>query len=163
MNEKIFDASGWLRRQVLISTRPDPIQIPPTTSVLLVDINGRETQKETTVGGGGLGAVASPGLSGKVLALPLSHRPLFPGCYMPLYVKDPKLLAILQENQKRQAPDCGAFLLKDEPGSDTSATETGKVSVILKENNFYNRLREVGTLDQITSIQGDQVILIGRP
>ncbi|KAK0602163.1 hypothetical protein LWI29_030949 [Acer saccharum] len=129
----------------LISTRPDPIQIPPTPSVLLVDINGRETQKETTVGGGGLGAVASPGLSGKVLALPLSHRPLFPGFYMPLYVKDPKLLAALQENRKRQAPDCGAFLLKDEPGSDTSATETEKVSVILKENNFYNRLREVGS------------------
>ncbi|KAI9187406.1 hypothetical protein LWI28_027781 [Acer negundo] len=38
---------------------PDPIQIPPTPSVLLMDTNGRETQKETNVGGGGLGAAAS--------------------------------------------------------------------------------------------------------
>ncbi|KAK1582274.1 hypothetical protein Q3G72_013442 [Acer saccharum] len=53
-------------------------------------------------------------------------RPLFPGFYMPLYVKDPELLAALQENRKRQAPYCGAFLLKDEPGSDTSATEIEK-------------------------------------
>ncbi|KAK1582101.1 hypothetical protein Q3G72_011821 [Acer saccharum] len=42
------------------------------------------------------------------------------------YLTDPKLLAALQENRKRQAPYCGAFLLKDEPGSDTSATETEK-------------------------------------
>ncbi|KAK2639373.1 hypothetical protein Ddye_027168 [Dipteronia dyeriana] len=97
-----------------------------------------------------------------VLALPLFHRPLFPGFYMPLYVKDPKLLAALQENRKRQAPYCGAFLLKDEPSSDTSATETEKSVHDIKGKELYNRLHEVGTLAQITSIQGDQVILIGH-
>ncbi|KAI9186577.1 hypothetical protein LWI28_018737 [Acer negundo] len=97
-----------------------------------------------------------------VLALPLSHRPLFPGFYMPLYVKDPKLLAALQENRKRQAPYCGAFLLKDEPGGDTSASETEKSVHDIKGKELYNRLHEVGTLAQITSIQGDQVILIGH-
>ncbi|KAK0599066.1 hypothetical protein LWI29_002012 [Acer saccharum] len=97
-----------------------------------------------------------------VLALPLSHRPLFPGFYMPLYVKDPKLLAALQENRKRQAPYCGAFLLKDEPGGDTSASETEKSVHDIKGKELFNRLHEVGTLAQITSIQGDQVILIGH-
>ncbi|KAK0600585.1 hypothetical protein LWI29_016384 [Acer saccharum] len=43
-----------------------------------------------------------------------------------LFMQDPKLLAALQENRKRQAPYCGAFLPKDEPGSDTSATEIEK-------------------------------------
>ncbi|KAK4850464.1 hypothetical protein QYF36_006986 [Acer negundo] len=90
-----------------------------------MDTNGRETQKETTVGGGGLGAAAT----------------------------EEVFLAALQENRKRQAPCCGAFLLKDEPGSDTSATEIEK---------SVRDIHEVGILDQITSIQGDKVILIGH-
>ncbi|KAJ0013471.1 hypothetical protein Pint_19610 [Pistacia integerrima] len=97
-----------------------------------------------------------------VLALPLPHRPLFPGFYMPIYVKDPKLLAALQENRKRQAPYAGAFLLKDEPGIDSSGSETEKSVYDLKGKELFNRLHEVGTLAQITSIQGDQVVLIGH-
>ena len=67
-----------------------------------------------------------------------------------LFMQDPKWLAALQENRKLQAPDCGAFLLKDEPGSDTSATETEKSVRVM---NFYNRLHEVGTLDQVFEVQ----------
>ncbi|PON48219.1 Lon protease, bacterial/eukaryotic-type [Parasponia andersonii] len=100
-----------------------------------------------------------------VLALPLPHRPLFPGFYMPIYVKDPKLLAALQDSRKRQAPYAGAFLLKDEPGTDpsfVSGSETEKNIYDLKGKELFNRLHEVGTLAQISSIQGDQVILIGH-
>ncbi|XP_043720503.1 lon protease homolog, mitochondrial-like isoform X2 [Telopea speciosissima] len=100
-----------------------------------------------------------------VLALPLPHRPLFPGFYMPIYVKDPKLLAALVESRKRQAPYAGAFLLKDEPGTDpslASGSETEKNINDLKGKELFNRLHEVGTLAQITSIQGDQVVLIGH-
>ncbi|XP_019452273.1 PREDICTED: lon protease homolog 1, mitochondrial-like isoform X5 [Lupinus angustifolius] len=100
-----------------------------------------------------------------VLALPLPHRPLFPGFYMPIYVKDPKLLAALQESRERQAPYAGAFLLKDEPGSDPSVvtgSDTDKNVYDLKGKELFNRLHEVGTLAQISSIHGDQVILIGH-
>ncbi|XP_058213936.1 lon protease homolog 1, mitochondrial [Rhododendron vialii] len=100
-----------------------------------------------------------------VLALPLAHRPLFPGFYMPMYVKDPKLLAALQESRKRQAPYAGAFLLKDEPGTDPSVTtgsDTEKNINELKGTELFNRLNKVGTLAQITSIQGDQVVLVGH-
>ncbi|XVF57582.1 hypothetical protein PTKIN_Ptkin06aG0217200 [Pterospermum kingtungense] len=98
-----------------------------------------------------------------VLALPLPHRPLFPGFYMPIYVKDPKLLAALQESRKRQAPYAGAFLLKDEPGAESSpGSETEKSVYDIKGKELFNRLHEVGTLAQISSIQGDQVILIGH-
>ncbi|CAM8945961.1 unnamed protein product [Rhodiola kirilowii] len=96
-----------------------------------------------------------------VLALPLPHRPLFPGFYMPIYVKDPKLLAALVESRKRQAPYAGAFLVKDEPG-DTNTTETEKNLYELKGKDLLNRLHEVGTLAQISSINGDQVVLIGH-
>ncbi|KDP23383.1 hypothetical protein JCGZ_23216 [Jatropha curcas] len=100
-----------------------------------------------------------------VLALPLPHRPLFPGFYMPIFVKDPKVLAALQESRKRQAPYAGAFLVKDEPGTDPSVatgSESEKNIYDLKGKDLFNRLHEVGTLAQITSIQGDQVILIGH-
>ncbi|KAM0061837.1 putative endopeptidase La [Helianthus debilis subsp. tardiflorus] len=97
-----------------------------------------------------------------VLALPLPHRPLFPGFYMPIYVKDPKLLAALVESRKRQAPYAGAFLVKDEPGSEPTSSDAEKNIYELKGKDLLNRLHEVGTLAQITSIQGDQVVLIGH-
>lgn len=100
-----------------------------------------------------------------VLALPLPHRPLFPGFYMPISVKDRKLLAALHENRKRQAPYAGAFLLKDEPGTDpsvVSGSDSEKNIYELKGKDLLNRLHEVGTLAQISSIQGDQVVLIGH-
>ncbi|KAE8010320.1 hypothetical protein FH972_006700 [Carpinus fangiana] len=100
-----------------------------------------------------------------VLALPLLHRPLFPGFYMPISVKDRKVLAALHESRKRQAPYAGAFLLKDEPGTDpsvVSGSESEKNVYELKGKDLLNRLHEVGTLAQISSIQGDQVVLIGH-
>ncbi|PIA45990.1 hypothetical protein AQUCO_01600331v1 [Aquilegia coerulea] len=98
-----------------------------------------------------------------VLALPLPHRPLFPGFYMPITVKDPKLLAALVESRKRQAPYAGAFLLKDEPGIDPSLSSGSEEKIIdLKGKDLYNRLHEVGTLAQITNIQGELVVLMGH-
>ncbi|KAL7239995.1 hypothetical protein ACSBR2_005792 [Camellia fascicularis] len=79
--------------------------------------------------------------------------------------EDPKLLAALVESRKRQAPYAGAFLLKDEPGTDpsvVSGSDTDKNIYVLKGKELFNRLNEVGTLAQITRIQGDQVVLIGH-
>ncbi|WOK98229.1 lon protease [Canna indica] len=100
-----------------------------------------------------------------VIALPLPHRPLFPGFYMPIYVKDSKLLAALVENRKRSVAYAGAFLLKDDPEADSnvaSGSEVDKSVYDLKGKELFKRLHEVGTLAQITSIQGDQVVLIGH-
>ncbi|KAL5198551.1 hypothetical protein ABZP36_002063 [Zizania latifolia] len=100
-----------------------------------------------------------------VIALPLPHRPLFPGFYMPIYVKDQKLLQTLVENRKRSVPYAGAFLVKDEEGTDPNIvtnSDSEKSIDDLKGNELLKRLHEVGTLAQITSIQGDQVVLLGH-
>ncbi|CAI9103521.1 OLC1v1002018C1 [Oldenlandia corymbosa var. corymbosa] len=98
-----------------------------------------------------------------VIALPLPHKPLFPGFYMPIYVKDPKLLAALVESRKRQAPYAGAFLLKEENDPAVlSGSETEKSIHEFKGKELYNRLHDVGVLAQITTIQGDQVVVIGH-
>ncbi|KAJ1292515.1 hypothetical protein BS78_02G397200 [Paspalum vaginatum] len=101
----------------------------------------------------------------KVVALPLPHRPLFPGFYMPIYIKDQKLLQALIENRKRSASYAGAFLVKDEEGTDpniVTGSNTEKSIDDLKGKDLLKRLHEVGTLAQITSIQGDQVVLLGH-
>ncbi|RCV14628.1 hypothetical protein SETIT_2G440400v2 [Setaria italica] len=100
-----------------------------------------------------------------VVALPLPHRPLFPGFYMPVYVKDQKLLQALIENRKRSASYAGAFLVKDEEGTDpniVTGSDSEKSIDDLKGKDLLKRLHEVGTLAQITSIQGDQVVLLGH-
>ncbi|KAG0472086.1 hypothetical protein HPP92_016632 [Vanilla planifolia] len=71
-----------------------------------------------------------------VIAVPLPHRPLFPGFYMPVSIKDSKLLSALAENCKRSVTYAGKELLK--------------------------RLHDVGTLAQISSIQGNEVYLLGH-
>ncbi|ONM61007.1 LON protease2 [Zea mays] len=100
-----------------------------------------------------------------VIALPLPHRPLFPGFYMPINVKDQKLLQALIENRKRSAPYAGAFLVKDEEGTDpniVTGSDSAKSIDDLKGKDLLKRLHEVGTLAQITSIQGDHVVLLGH-
>ena len=64
-------------------------------------------------------------------------------------------MAALQESRKRHAPYAGAFLLKDEPGTDpsvVSGSETDKNITDLKGKELFNRLHEVGTLAQVSSL-----------
>ncbi|PKA54950.1 Lon protease like, mitochondrial [Apostasia shenzhenica] len=100
-----------------------------------------------------------------VIALPLPHRPLFPGFYMPVSVKDTKLLSALVENCKRSVTYAGAFLVKDEPGTDpslVSGSDTEKNIYEFKGKELFKRLHEVGTLAQISSIRGNEVFLLGH-
>ncbi|XP_022743473.1 lon protease homolog 1, mitochondrial-like [Durio zibethinus] len=136
--------------------------------VVEVEVKGAESESESNGSDSKVSSAIVPTYPrpedySTVLALPLPHKPLFPGFYMPIYVKDAKLLAALQESQKRQAPYAGAFLLKDELGTESSpSSETEKSVYDIKGKELFNRLHEVGTLAQISSIQGDQVILIGH-
>ena len=63
--------------------------------------------------------------------------------------QDPKLLAALVESRKRQAPYAGAFLVKDDPGSEATGSDTEKNIYELKGKELLNRLHEVGTLAQV--------------
>ncbi|KAK3147463.1 hypothetical protein QOZ80_3BG0282650 [Eleusine coracana subsp. coracana] len=84
---------------------------------------------------------------------------------MPIYVKDPKLLQALIENRKRSIPYAGAFLVKDDEATDPNTatnSESEKNIHNLKGKELMKRLHGVGTLAQITSIQGDLVVLLGH-
>merc|ERR1712093_551429 len=54
-----------------------------------------------------------PDVYPQVMALPISKRPLFPGFYKAITVRDPNVVAAIQDMIKRGQPYIGAFLFKD--------------------------------------------------
>ncbi|ORX57003.1 ATP-dependent protease La [Hesseltinella vesiculosa] len=80
-----------------------------------------------------------PDIYPQVLALPIARRPLFPGFYKAVVVKDPNVTAAIKELLKRGQPYVGAFLLKDEDLD---------VDVI----QSMDQVHPVGVFAQITSV-----------
>ena len=85
----------------------------------------------------------------QVMAIPIAKRPLFPGFYKAITIRDPQVVTAIQEMIKRGQPYVGAFLFKD---------ESADKDVIEKMEDVH----EVGVFAQITSvfpIQGDEAAL----
>ena len=75
----------------------------------------------------------------QVLALPIARRPLFPGFYKAVVVRNPAVVAAIKEMMKRGQPYLGAFLLKDEHMDSDVITDV-------------NSVHPVGVFAQITSV-----------
>lgn len=78
-----------------------------------------------------------PDVYPQVLAIPITQRPLFPGFYKAITIRDPNVIAAVQELMKRGQSYVGAFLLKDQDSSQ---------DVINDPSEVY----DVGTFCQIT-------------
>ncbi|KAK4450674.1 mitochondrial Lon protease [Podospora aff. communis PSN243] len=79
-----------------------------------------------------------PEIYPQVMAIPIAKRPLFPGFYKAITIKDPNVAAAISEMIKRGQPYVGAFLFKDENADD---------DVIRSPDDVY----DVGVFAQITS------------
>ncbi|KAI8378739.1 ATP-dependent protease La [Choanephora cucurbitarum] len=75
----------------------------------------------------------------QVLALPIAGRPLFPGFYKAVVIKEPSVTSAIKELMKRGQPYVGAFLLKDE-GLDVDTITN------------IDQVHKVGVFAQITSV-----------
>lgn len=80
-----------------------------------------------------------PEIYPEVLALPIARRPLFPGFYKAVVVRNPAVVAAIKEMMKRGQPYLGAFLLKDENTDSDVITD-------------INSVHPVGVFAQITSV-----------
>ena len=80
-----------------------------------------------------------PSVYPQVLALPITRRPLFPGFYKAVVIKNPDVCAAIKEAMKRGQAYVGAFLLKDEE-EDTDVIAS------------LDRVHRVGVFAQVTSI-----------
>ncbi|KAL5051578.1 Lon protease-like protein, mitochondrial [Aspergillus fruticulosus] len=55
-----------------------------------------------------------PDVYPQVMAIPIAKRPLFPGFYKAITIRDPNVATAIQEMMRRGQPYVGAFLFKDE-------------------------------------------------
>lgn len=82
----------------------------------------------------------------QVMAIPIAKRPLFPGFYKAITIRDPNVVAAIQDMIKRGQPYVGAFLFKD---------ESADKDIIEKVDDVH----DVGVFAQITSafpVHGDE-------
>ena len=87
-----------------------------------------------------------PEIYPQVMAIPIASRPLFPGFYKAITIRDPNVIAAIQEMLRRGQPYVGAFLFKD---------ENNKSDTIEKIEDVY----DTGVFAQVTSalpVHGDQ-------
>ncbi|KZS92555.1 ATP-dependent protease La [Sistotremastrum niveocremeum HHB9708] len=82
---------------------------------------------------------AVPEVYPQLLALPIARRPLFPGFYKAVVIRNPAVVAAVKEMMKRGQPYLGAFLLKDEHTDSDVITD-------------INSVHPVGVFAQITSV-----------
>ncbi|TBU45715.1 ATP-dependent protease La [Dichomitus squalens] len=75
----------------------------------------------------------------QVLALPIARRPLFPGFYKAVVIRNPAVVSAIKEMMRRGQPYLGAFLLKDENSDSDIITDV-------------NSVHPVGVFAQITSV-----------
>lgn len=68
----------------------------------------------TSTGSTSIARTSVPDIYPQVLALPITRRPLFPGFYKAVVIRNPAVVAAIKEAVKRGQPYIGAFLLKDE-------------------------------------------------
>ncbi|PKI84341.1 endopeptidase La [Malassezia vespertilionis] len=98
--------------------------------------NGRSSRESSSLL---VSRTTVPSVYPQVLALPITRRPLFPGFYKAVVIKNPQVCAAIKEALKRGQPYVGAFLLKDEEEDSDVITNLDKV-------------HRVGVFAQITSI-----------
>lgn len=74
----------------------------------------------------------------QVMAIPIAKRPLFPGFYKAITIRDPNVSSAIQEMMRRGQPYVGAFLFKDE-NTDKDVIES------------VDDVHDVGVFAQVTS------------
>ncbi|KAF9963920.1 ATP-dependent Lon protease pim1 [Mortierella alpina] len=87
----------------------------------------------------GLSKPAIPEVYPQVLTLPIGRRPLFPGFYKAVVIKNPAVANAIKELMKRGQPYVGAFLLKDEELDIDTVTS-------------MDQIHSVGVFAQITTV-----------
>jgi ATP-dependent Lon protease len=75
----------------------------------------------------------------QVMAIPIAKRPLFPGFYKAITIRDPSVAAAITEMMKRGQPYVGAFLFKDDDRADKDVIHS------------MDDVHDVGVFAQITS------------
>ena len=66
----------------------------------------------------------------QLLAVPLTRRPLFPGFYKSLHIKDPQVIKAIQSLVERRQPYIGVFLAKDDKADSDVVSDTSQINTM---------------------------------
>lgn len=143
--EELADKSKQDESRVEVKRSSDPTPIPGADGKAASSAGGAGSgesgdggsRKRKTPGGKELARPQVPDVYPQVLAVPIAQRPLFPGFYKAITIRDPNVIAAVQELLKRGQSYVGAFLLKDPQSSQ---------DVINDPSEVY----DVGTFCQVT-------------
>ncbi|KAJ1563597.1 ATP-dependent Lon protease pim1, partial [Cladochytrium tenue] len=84
--------------------------------------------------------IAIPKEYPQLLAIPLTRRPLFPGFYKSLHIRDPQVIGAIKALVDRRQPYLGVFLAKDDNSEldiVTSPDQVHPVGVFAQISNIY--------------------------
>ncbi|KAG2018529.1 ATP-dependent protease La, variant 3 [Coprinopsis cinerea AmutBmut pab1-1] len=70
-----------------------------------------------------------------LLALPIARRPLFPGFYKAVVIRNPDVVQAIKEMMRRGQPYLGAFLLKEKSSSSSSVSESDSSATSTSETS----------------------------
>ena len=145
--EEVTDKPRQEDESAEAKSRSEPTPIPSTSDgkASSAGSGSGESGSSNNDGGGrkrkgqerGLTKVSVPEVYPQVMAIPIAQRPLFPGFYKAITIRDPNVIAAVQELLKRGQSYVGAFLLKDQESSQ---------DVINDPSEVY----DVGTFCQVT-------------
>ncbi|KAL2832919.1 Lon protease-like protein, mitochondrial [Aspergillus cavernicola] len=127
---------------------PIPVSGAPSDSKPSGSNNGDDGGKKGRKGSNekALQKPSVPDVYPQVMAIPIAKRPLFPGFYKAITIRDPNVAAAIHDMMKRGQPYVGAFLFKD---------ENADGDVIENIDDVY----DVGVFAQITAaypLRGEQ-------
>ncbi|KAL3486382.1 Lon protease-like protein, mitochondrial [Aspergillus germanicus] len=131
------------------SDTPEPIPVSGADSKPSGSSNGSDDGGKKGKKGANDKALQKPSVPDvypQVMAIPIAKRPLFPGFYKAITIRDPNVATAIQDMMKRGQPYVGAFLFKD---------ENADGDVIEKVDDVY----DVGVFAQITAaypLRGEQ-------
>ncbi len=145
--EDVTDKPRQEEEGVEAKSRSEPTPIPSPADGKAASAGGSGGESGSGGGDGGsskkkkqkrgLMKVQVPDVYPQVMAIPIAQRPLFPGFYKAITIRDPNVIAAVQELLKKGQSYVGAFLLKDQDSSQ---------DVINDPSEVY----DVGTFCQIT-------------
>lgn len=96
--------------------------------------------EESTLKGTELQRITIPKVYQQLIAIPLTRRPLFPGFYKSLYIRDPEVIRAVQNRLEARQPYVGIFLAKNndlEADAITDSSQVYSVGVFAQITNVY--------------------------
>ncbi|KAI9168219.1 ATP-dependent Lon protease pim1 [Blastocladiella emersonii ATCC 22665] len=142
------------RRRTAINVSPSSSSSSSASSALAAAFgngsgtnDGDDASSGSSSSSSSLQTMSPPEKYSPLMALPITRRPLFPGFYKTVVIKDPEVIGAIKELARTQQPYLAAVLLRDEDADQdriASLDEIYRVGVFCQITNVYHSTPPAG-------------------